>query len=120
MLKNFLFVALGGALGAVMRYGAGLLAAAMGASGHLGTFIINALGSFVLGLLTSACQSGGWMLFAAIGVCGAFTTFSTYSVQAVTLLQQGKIGAASLYIFGTVAVCLLFAWMGYILGSKLA
>lgn len=119
MLKNFLFVALGGAFGAALRYGIGILGSALGASGQIATFFINVLGSFVLGLLTSACTPGSFMLFATIGVCGAFTTFSTYSVHSVTLLQEGRYGTAALYILGTVVLCLLFAWIGFIAGQRL-
>lgn len=119
MLKNFLLVASGGAAGAILRYGLGLLGAVIGASGRLSTFIINVIGSFVLGLLISAFESGNWMLFACVGACGAFTTFSTYSVHSIQLLQDGRYGTAALYIIGTVVVCLLFAWLGFAVGHKL-
>ena len=59
------------------------------------------------------------MLFACVGLCGAFTTFSSYSIHSIQLLQDGKYGAAVLYIVGTVVVCLLFAWRGFAVGRKL-
>ncbi len=120
MLKNFIAVAIGGAAGAMLRYGLGLLAAAVGCAGNLATLLINVCGSFALGMLTSCCRPGSWLLFAGIGVCGSFTTFSTYSVQSVTLLQQGRFGAAALYIIGTVCLCLLFAWLGIVAGQKIS
>lgn len=120
LLKNFLLVALGGALGAALRYGVVILSSALGASGQIATFLINVIGSFILGFLTSACAPGSMMLFATVGVCGAFTTFSTYSVQSVALLQDGRYGAAAAYILGTVVICLIFAWLGIIAGQKLA
>lgn len=118
MIKNFLFVAFGGALGATLRYGIVLLGAFLGTSGKIATFFINVLGSLVLGFLTSACPPGSLMLFATIGVCGAFTTFSTYSIHSVTLLQEGRYSAAAAYILGTVILCLLFAWIGYYCGTQ--
>ena len=118
MLKNFLFVALGGALGAVLRYGIVLIGNAISASGQLATAFINVIGSFALGFIVSVCPPGSLMLFASIGVCGAFTTFSTYSVQSVQLLQEGSYGTAALYILGTVIVCILFAWLGIAIGHK--
>lgn len=119
MFKNFLLVASGGAVGAALRYCLVLAGMAMGASGRLSTFFINVVGSFVLGVLTSAFETGSWMLFAGVGLCGAFTTFSTYSVQTVRLLQDGRYGAAALYAVGTVIACLLFAWLGFAAGHKL-
>lgn len=119
MFRNFLFVALGGAVGATLRYGLVLLGAFIGASGQLSTFFINVIGSFVLGILTSAFESGNWMLFAGVGACGAFTTFSTYSVHSIQLFQSGRYGTAILYIAGTVIACLVFAWLGFTLGHKL-
>ena len=120
MIKNFFVVALGGAFGAVLRYGIVLLGAAFGASGQVATFFINILGSFILGFLTSAFAPGSLMLFATVGVCGAFTTFSTYSVHSVSLLQEGRYWTAAFYIIGTVILCLVFAWLGFLAGQRLS
>lgn len=119
MLKNFLFVALGGALGASLRYGVVLLGTYLGSSSQMVTFLINIVGSFLLGFLTAMTPSGSLMMFAAIGVCGSFTTFSTYSVHSVALLQEGRYGAAVVYIIGTVILCLIFAWAGLIVGQRI-
>ena len=120
MLKNFMFVALGGALGASLRYGVALLGAYFGTSSHTVTFLINILGSFLLGFLTAMAPPGSLFMFAAIGVCGSFTTFSTYSVHSVTLLQEGRYGAAAVYIVGTVILCLILAWVGIIAGQRMS
>ena len=119
MLKNFLFVALGGALGASLRYGVALLGTYLGSSSQVVTFLINIVGSFLLGFLTAMTPSGSLMMFAAIGVCGSFTTFSTYSVHSVALLQEGRYGAAVVYIIGTVILCLILAWAGLIVGQRI-
>ena len=119
MFKNFLFVALGGALGASLRYGVALLGTYLGSSSQRVTFLINIVGSFLLGFLTAMTPSGSLMMFAAIGVCGSFTTFSTYSVHSVALLQEGRYGAAVVYIIGTVILCLILAWAGLIVGQRI-
>lgn len=117
MIRNFLAVGLGGAVGAMLRYGMTLLGAALNWSSNISTFLVNIIGSFVMGLLVSGCEQGTWLLLATVGLCGGFTTFSTFSTQSVAMLQQGKWGSAALYIFGTLITCILFAWLGSRLGT---
>jgi len=119
MIRNILLVGLGGAIGAMMRYGVTLLFTALHWSTNVGTCLTNIIGSFCMGLLVSACSQSPWLLMATVGICGGFTTFSTFSMQSVTLLQQGKYGPAAVYILGTVVLCLAFAFAGYWLGTKL-
>ncbi len=119
MIRNFIVEGAGGAVGAMLRYGMTVLGSHMHWPANLSTFLVNIIGSFVMGLLVSGCEQGTWMLMAAVGVCGGFTTFSTFSVQSVNLLQEGKCGQAALYVFGTLLVCLLMAWSGCIVGRKL-
>lgn len=119
MLKDFLLVGVGGAFGAMLRYGATLLFAALHWSGNLCIFLVNALGSLFMGLLMGAYGQSPWLLMLTMGLCGGFTTFSTFSMQAVTLLCQQKFGAALLYMIGTVTVCVLFAALGFWAGQKL-
>lgn len=119
MIKNFLAVGLGGAFGAMLRYGMTLLGNHIGWSSNLSTFAVNVLGSFVIGVLTLSCEQGTWLLLATVGICGGFTTFSTFSNQTVNLLQQGKLGPALIYALGTLVVCVLAAWLGCMLGQKL-
>lgn len=120
MFKNFLAVALGGALGACLRYGIVLLCQFVNFNGVLSILLINAIGSLALGVITGVCPPSTFQLFLSMGLCGAFTTFSTYSVQSVTLIQGGKIGAAILYMLGSVLVCVVFAWLGVLLGTRMA
>ena len=119
MIRNIIAVGLGGATGAVLRYGLTLLASAVGISGNIATFIVNVLGSFAMGCLMGVCREGTWMLFLTVGLCGGFTTYSTFSMQSVSLLQQGRWGLAALYIFGTLIACFLMAWLGFLLGHKM-
>lgn len=58
-------------------------------------------------------------MMATVGLCGGFTTFSTFSVQTVNLIQEGKWGNAAIYILGTLIVCFLLAWTGCLVGQKL-
>ena len=119
MIKNLLLVGLGGAAGAMLRYGVTLLCNAAGWTANIGTFAVNIIGSFAMGLLASSCSQSPWLLAATIGICGGFTTFSTFSMQSVTLLQQGKYGMAALYVCGTVFLCIAFAALGFYVGQKL-
>lgn len=118
MLFNYLIVAAGGALGAVLRYACGNMAALVHISGYVSTFAINIIGSFLLGLIAGRSQSGSWTLFASIGVCGSFTTFSTFSVQTMTLFQEGKILWGSLYAGGSLILGVASAMIGYYLARK--
>ena len=119
MIKNFLAVGAGGAIGAMLRYGMTVLGTQLHWSSNLSTFLVNIIGSFVMGLLVSGCEQGTLLLMATVGICGGFTTFSTFSMQSVKLMQEGKWGAAALYIFGTLAICILMAGIGYFVGQRL-
>ena len=119
MIKNILIVGLGGAAGSMLRYGISLLTAALQGPATMATLAVNIIGSFVLGGLTASCGQGSWMLFATVGLCGGFTTFSTFSVQSVTLLQQGRYAAGALYILATLVCCLLSTLLGCWIGQRL-
>lgn len=102
MLINLLWVAFGGALGAMARYGMVLGCASMfGKAFPFGTLIVNIVGSFLLALVFLGQQQGSvneatW-LFVGVGVLGAFTTFSTFSLEVVLLLQTGELIKAIAY-----------------------
>lgn len=87
-----------------------------------GTFAVNVAGSLLIGLVLGATQSAtaGWLL--AVGFCGGFTTFSTFSADAVRLLRAGDYGTAALYAGLSVAACVLCTalgiWIGQLLNSK--
>ena len=119
MLRNFLAVGFGGAIGAMLRYLVTVLGTAIHWSGNLSTYAVNIVGSFVMGLLVGLCPQGTWLLLATTGICGGFTTFSTFSLQSVTLLQQGKWGPAMLYILGTLVSCIITAWLGCLVAQKI-
>ena len=115
---NALLVGLGGAVGAVGRYGLSLLPCR--SAFPLLTLLTNLIGAvligFVAGLAGRERLSSGWTLFWKTGVCGGFTTFSTFSLESLNLLQKGKAGQAGAYILLSVAGCLA----GVALGQALA
>ena len=118
---TWLVVAIGSAIGGVSRYGVGLLAArAWGVAFPWGTLLINIVGSFVIALFGAMTLANGPMpmstnmrAFVMIGFCGGFTTFSSFSLQTMELLQAGETVAAALYILSSVALCLAGVLLGY-------
>lgn len=119
---HYLMVALGGALGAMSRFWVyNALLRWSGGGFPWATFTVNVLGSFLLGLVFVLLAERGtlapeWRSLAAVGFLGAFTTFSTFSVDALNLFQQGAWGMALGYILSSVLVCLLSAGLGLALG----
>lgn len=124
---NFLLVALGGALGAVARYGLVLLVRPHSPGWPLGTLVVNLIGCLAIGVIGGAGQhvlspradSRVWA-FAVIGILGGFTTFSSFGLETVELVEEGRMASAAAYIALSNVVGLGFAWLGYVLGAKLA
>ena len=112
---NLLLVLIGGGLGSLARYGVGVASLRLGSDFPYGTMAINIVGSILMGLFIGwfAMRDGGQALrlFVATGLLGGFTTFSSYSLEAVLLLERGALGQAAAYIVGSVALGLagLFA-----------
>jgi CrcB protein len=126
-MLNYLLVALGGALGSVARYGAsGLAARWFGETFPWGTLLVNVSGSLVIGFFaTFTGTEGRWLVSPTIrtlfmvGICGGFTTFSSFSLQTLNLVRDGQWLYAGLNILGSVTLCLLFVWLGHLLASNL-
>ena len=116
---NLLIVFLGGGFGAVCRYLFGVVVVRLSspAQGPFATFLINVLGSFLMGILIGALMrttgvSDRWRLALGIGVLGGFTTFSSFSLEAVMMIERRAYALAASYIVGSVA----FGVAGLILG----
>ncbi|MEG1931398.1 MAG: fluoride efflux transporter CrcB [Anaerovorax sp.] len=129
-MGNFMIVGLGGFIGAFSRYGVSQLllrfwpALAVG-SFPIGTFFVNGVGSFIIGVAAAVFTKTGAMgspmqIFIMIGILGGFTTFSSFSLESVNLILQSKMGLASAYILGSVLVCLLGVYLGKVVGGLLA
>ena len=117
-----LAVGLGGALGAIGRYGISLLPL-KGAFPWL-TLLTNLLGALGIGLVAGLAAGGRlpptWTLFWKTGVCGGFTTFSTFSLEAVGLLESGQWLKGGGYVLASVALCLAGVVLGRTLVRSLA
>lgn len=116
-----LWVALGGALGALLRYlGVAGVMRAFGGGFPYGTLAVNVIGSLVMGVGAAIIleKTGGGRLWAFLmtGVCGGFTTFSAFSLDAVFLMERGRGLAAAAYVGGSVAASIgalaLGLWFG--------
>ncbi|WP_293450698.1 fluoride efflux transporter CrcB [Planktotalea sp.] len=111
MLFNVSLVALGGAIGSSLRYLSGVaLTRSFGISYPLGVVPVNIIGSFLMGLFFIYAHQKGYTsanLFVMTGMLGGFTTFSAFSLEAVTLMERGQFGQAALYIGLSVGLSIL-------------
>ena len=124
--ETALYLAAGGALGTLARFGIGLLAAPISQSLPWGTILINILGSFVIGFVGTLTLAGGryplsenLRLFLMVGMCGGFTTFSSFSLQTFDLLRGGAPVRAMINITLSVVLCLCAVAAGHGLAARL-
>jgi CrcB protein len=124
----YLWVAVGGALGSVSRFWLNGLVSQRFDTFPMGTLVINVLGSFLIGVLGALTMPEGRMSsegrafatqFLMIGLCGGFTTFSSFSLQTLNLLREREWLYAGGNVLLSVALCLIATWLGYLLGSAL-
>jgi len=121
MLNELIFIALGGATGALMRFGlSNTVYSVFGREFPYGTLSVNFIGSLFIGiffvLLTERLTYGPDVrAFIMVGLLGAFTTFSTFSLETLLLIQQGSLSRACINIFASVLLCLLATWIGMVL-----
>ncbi len=116
----YLTVALGGGLGSIARYFlSGMVAHAFGETFPWGTLVVNVTGSFIIGFFGTLTGPDGRMLvggttrqFVMVGICGGFTTFSSFSLQTLNLMNDGEWLQAGGNVVGSVALCLFFVWLG--------
>ena len=122
---EWLAVSLGGALGAVLRHAlASMVTAQSKTEFPLGIFTVNVVGSLLMGvfyvvLVQRQMLGDPWRDFALVGLLGAFTTFSTFSMQAYELITNGRWVMALGYVLASVLVCLLAVFVGVFLSRQL-
>ena len=121
-MNPYLLVAFGGALGSMARYGSGVLVGRLWtASFPLGTMLINIVGSLAMGLFIGflARTTPAWQadarLFVAVGIFGGFTTFSSFSLDAIAMLERGEVLPALVYVVGSVAIGIAALYVGLLL-----
>ncbi len=123
-MKQLLAIASGGAFGALIRYWvSGGVYTLLGRGFPYGTLVVNVLGSLAMGflyvlLLERAVASPEWRGALLVGFLGALTTFSTFSIETLNLLEQAELFKAGLNIIVSVTACLLACWIGLILGRQ--
>jgi fluoride exporter len=126
-MMAYLWIALGGALGSVGRYWlSGVMTERAGGTFPWGTLLVNVSGSFVIGLLAALAEPGGRRYlsptgrqFFMYGICGGYTTFSSFSLQTLELLREGDFAKAGANALGSVVLCMVAVWLGYLLGLSL-
>nr|WP_207635782.1 fluoride efflux transporter CrcB [Clostridium sp. MD294] len=111
-----LIVALGGGIGAMFRYMIGKINLPFEIAFPVTTLCINIIGAFIIGLVVSGAMkytvSETVVLFLKTGLCGGFTTFSTFSLESVTLIEQKNVVMAFCYIASSILCCIIGVWLG--------
>ncbi len=126
-MVSYIWIALGGALGTAGRYWlSGVIARSFGETFPWGTLIINVTGSFVIGFFAALTGPDGRLFvssnarqFVMIGMCGGYTTFSSFSLQTLNLMNNGEWYRAVGNIGGSVALCLIAVWAGAVLAGSI-
>lgn len=124
---TYLWLAAGGAIGTIARYWlGGMVDSSIGETFPFGTLAVNVIGSFIIGFLAALTGPDGRIMvpsdmrmFAMVGICGGFTTFSSFSLQTLNLARDGDFMRAGAYIMLSVALCLISVWLGYIAATAI-
>jgi len=124
---NALWIFVGGGLGSVARWAvSGWVANTFGQTFPWGTLIVNVTGSFVIGLFASLSEPGARLVvpstfrnFFTLGICGGYTTFSSFSYQTLTLAEDGQWFKAAANSIGSLALCLVGVWLGHVVATTL-
>ena len=123
----YTLIALGGALGSVARFALnGVISSHFGETFPWGTFVINVTGSFIIGFFATLTgpdgrmfASGNTRMFFMTGICGGYTTFSSFSLQTLNLAREGEWFRAGANTVGSVVACLVAVWLGHIAAAYL-
>jgi CrcB protein len=125
-MLNALFIFVGGGLGSLARWAlSGWVANAFGETFPWGTLLVNVTGCFVIGLFSTATgPEGRWLAspsirqFFMLGVCGGYTTFSSFSLQTLNLAQEGEWFRAGANSILSLVFCLVAVWLGHVLAVE--
>ena len=126
-MASYVWIAIGSALGGMARYWcSGVAARLLGETFPWDTIFVNVLGSFIIGFFATLTGPDGRIFtdtltrqFVMIGLCGGFTTFSSFSLQTLNLANDGEWLQAGGNIVGSVVLCLIAVWMGYMLAASI-
>jgi CrcB protein len=125
---KYWLIGLGGGLGTMARFWfSGLVARHFGETFPWGTLLVNVSGSLVIGFFaTSTSTEGRWLVapayreFFMLGVCGGYTTFSSFSLQTLGLMQEGEWFRAGANAVGSVVLCLAAVWLGHVAATLMS
>jgi len=123
MINQIIAISVGASAGALSRWGTVLLMQRWFGAGYpWATLVVNAVGSFVLGFLViwfldKTHLSDLLRLLLTVGFLGSFTTFSTFSVETVRLMEQGSLTMSLIHTIGSVVLCIFMAWLGMLLAK---
>lgn len=127
MISTYLWIAIGGALGSTARFWLGaVVAEVMGPQFPWGTILINIAGSFIIGFFGTFTGPGGRVIasfnmraFVMVGICGGFTTFSSFSLQTLDLARENHWAQAGGNVVLSVVACLIAVWAGHALAAAM-
>jgi fluoride exporter len=126
-LSRYFWIMLGGAIGTGARYWcSGFVARWIGETFPWGTLLVNVSGSFIIGFFATIAGPDGRLFvgstarqFVMVGICGGYTTFSSFSLQTLNLMNDGEYVSAGGNIVLSVVLCLLAVWAGHVLATNL-
>ncbi|HLH52413.1 MAG TPA: fluoride efflux transporter CrcB [Verrucomicrobiae bacterium] len=126
-MSNALWIFIGGGLGSLARWWfSGWVAGAIGETFPWGTLVVNISGSFVIGLFATVTgPEGRWLASASfrqffmLGICGGYTTFSSFSLQTLTLAEEGEWVKAAANCLLSLVLCLAGVWLGHVLALQI-
>jgi fluoride exporter len=126
-MKAYVWIAIGSAIGGVARYWcSGVAARLIGETFPWGTLIVNVVGSFIIGFFATLTAPDGRVFassttrqFVMVGLCGGYTTFSSFSLQTLNLMNDGEWLQVGANISASVVLCLLAVWIGHVLAMSL-
>jgi len=127
MVTTYAWIAFGSAIGGVVRYWlSGAVAHPLGETFPFGTLMVNVVGSLIIGFVATLTAPEGRIFMASdtrqfimFGVCGGFTTFSSFSLQTLTLMQSGEWWRAMGNVLVSVVLCLTAVWVGHVLAANI-